>query len=264
LLEAKPSQPTISVKIPDRVHTRVYVIASHHDRLPNFAEVMIFTTSGKCVRRGFPRPSGEGFDAERDRPIDPRYQRLLVVARGWQNGQLLTGSVLLVFDHNNWRPATRYEDFVPDPGKRSGRWPPATDYDAGAGQFEPIADGASWSPSQIRVPVPAHTLPLWKPGEMTAWPVQSEGMGADAPPASASACCQDTAEPAGEEILKQLGFSVEPLASPAVEELAASEAAIVDAGRPLSPDHRWADFGHRWIRGPSNMYWQAAIDTAQP
>jgi len=288
LLEKRPSQPTISVRIPERAHTRVYVVASHYERLPNFAEVMVFATNGKCIRRGFPRASGEGFDAERDRPLDPRYQRLLVVARGWQNGQLLTGSMLLVFDHNNWRPATRYDDFVVDPGKRSGLWRPAADYDPVARQFEPILDGALWSPSQIRIPVPAHPLPLWKPGEsVDGWHAQNEVMGVgvarprpslrsgtchpcgeeageDALPTPASACCQETQETAEGDILKQFGFTKEALSGPEIEELAAREAGIVEAGRPLSAGHRWADFGRRWVRGPSNMCWQAAIDSGQP
>lgn len=264
VLGERPAQPTISVKIPQRERARVYVIATHYERLPNFAEVMIFAANGKCVRRGFPRGTGEGFDAERDQPLDPRYGRLLVVARGWQNGQLLTGSALLVFDHNNWRPATRYDEFIVEPGKRSGKWLSKTDYDAESGRFEPILDGAMWMPSQIRVPVPAHPLPLWKPGEATEWRAEAEATGTDAPPTPACACCQDKPEAADEDLLKQFGFKKTPLASAEVEELAAREAAIVEAGRPLVPGNRWADFGHRWIYGPSNMVWQAAIENDRP
>jgi len=253
LLQERATQPTLFVKIPDRGPARIYVVASHYERLPNFAEVMIFAMNGKCIRRGFPRGTGEGFDAERYRPLDPGYRRLLVVARGWQNGRLLSGSVLLVFDRNNWRPVTRYEQFVGDPGKRSGDWQAATDYDSATGQFEPILDGALWSPSQIRVPVPAHPLPLWKPGESV-----------DAPPSPPSSCCRDAQVPVEEELLKgirkEFGLGKEPLAAPAIENLASREAAIVEAGRPLAPGHKWADFGHRWVRGPSNMYWQAALD----
>jgi len=264
VLGERPAQPTISVKIPQRERARVYVIATHYERLPNFAEVMIFAANGKCIRRGFPRASGEGFDAESLRPLDSRYQRLFVVARGWQNGQLLTGSVLLVFDHNNWRPATRYDEFVGEPGKRSGKWLSKTDYDAESGRFEPILDGAMWMPSQIRVPVPAHPLPLWKPGEPTEWHGREEATGTDTRCTAAPACCQDEPEAADEDLLKQIGFKKAPLASAEVEELAAREAAIVEAGRPLAPGNRWADFGHRWICGPSNMVWQAAIEKDRP
>lgn len=264
VLGERPAQPTISVKIPQRERARVYVIATHYERLPNFAEVSIFAANGKCVRRGFPRASGEGFDAESRQPLDPRYQRLLVVARGWQNGQLLTGSVLLVFDHNNWRPATRYDEFVGEPGKRSGQWLSRTDYDAESGRFEPILDGAMWMPSQIRVPVPAHPLPLWKPGEPTEGHAQEEATGIDARCTPAPACCHEKPEAADEDLLKQLGFKKAPLASAEVEELAAREAAIVEAGRPLVPGNKWADFGRQWICGPSNMVWQAAIEKDRP
>jgi hypothetical protein len=261
--EEKSGQETILVRIPERVRARIYVVATNYERLPNFAEVVVLAMNGKCVRRGSPRATGEGFDAERDQPLDPAYQRLLVVAHGWQNGRRLIGSVLLVFDHNNWRPATSYDQFEAAPDGRSGQWQPVVQYDAAAARFHPVLSGALWAPSQVRVLVPARPLGTWKPAG------QSDGQLAPVaslcpPPAAALPGCQAAPENETADVLGELGVVKEPLASPAVEAIASRDAAIVEAGRPDAPGHPWADFGHRWVQGPLSMCWQAPLHRDQP
>jgi hypothetical protein len=248
VVPSRSEQQPVLVRIPERVQSRIYVVASQFDRLPNFVEVMVFATNGKCVRRGSPRRSGEGFDAEREEPLDPRYQRLWVVARGRQVGQQVTGSMLLVFDHNNWRPATRYEEFLPDAGGQTGSWRPETDYDRASGVFAPILDAAVWTPSQIRVTVPAQPLPVWTPGAT-----------ADAACSASLPCCGGEPEADETGLLESLGLGKEPPLAPAVEEIAARDAAVVEAGRPLAPEHKWAGFGSRWVRGPYNMCWETSL-----
>jgi hypothetical protein len=247
LIQDKPVQPTVLVRIPERARTRIYVVASQYDRLPNFAGVMVLATNGKCIRRGSPSRSGEGFDADRDEPLDPRYRRLWVVAAGTQGGRSVIGRMLIVFDHNNWRPATRFDDFEADAIGPTGHWRSVEEYHAAAGQFAPIVDGA-WSPPQIRVKIPAQPLPVWNSAPT-----------GDAARIDQPSCCQ---RPSGHEpidILERLGLRPELPPTPAVAEISARDSAIVEAGRPFSPDHEWADFGRRWIRGPSGMFWQTDL-----
>lgn len=246
----KPTQPTLSVKIPERVAARVYAIAAEDERLASAAEILIFTTSGQCIRRGSSRSRGDAFEAEHDGPLHPGYRRLWVVARAKEGDRSVVGSTLLVFEHNNWLPATRYERFATDTTRKPGRWLPEHDFDAATGQFSPIVQGSVWTPGQIRVMIPIHALPVSK-----------SAVDGDATPGALPA--GDAPRPSVDvkEIVDQLGLRPEPLASSAMKEIALRESAIVEAGRPLSPDHAWADFGRRWTRGPVGMYWQAAIET---
>jgi hypothetical protein len=250
--QEKSMQRNVAVKSPDRLRARIYVVASHYDRLPNFAEVMVFATNGKCIRRGSPRGTGEGFDADRGEPLDARYRRLWVVAAGSQGGRPVTGSMLIIFDQNNWRPVTRYDSFAADPNRQSGQWRADPEYDPATGKFPPIVDSA-WTLAQIRVMIPAEPVPVWNPAAPTR-------------AATVAACNCGPALPQDRSgsILERLGIHPEPLSTPALEQLAARDAAIVEAGRPLSPDHEWAEFGRRWVRGGSGTYWQTPLGGQRP
>ena len=225
LSKEKTKQDVLSVKIPVREHALVYGISPRSDRLLGQADVWIYTASGKCIRRGRTRVTGEAFDAEQTAELSPAHRKLLVIVR--DPGTNGTGALTIAFDHNNWRPATRYLFIEPPSGSGDkGQWRTVAQLDGQSDQFEPIPDGNLWTAdkSPVKVPVPPGT-----PTEPFPLP------------------------------------AVAPL-PPEVEPWADSEAAISMAGAPIARSLKWADYGKKWVRGAYGAYSQAELKPrkAQP
>lgn len=244
---------TAEVRAPASEPLPVQVIALGTRKLVAQADLWIYTSSGKCIRRGRTRVTGEVFASDQGAALLPAYRKLLVVARDAAGA---TGAMTIVFDDvaKVWRPVTSYEFIERSPstlGDDDGQWRPIRQYDEAIGRFLPLPEsglGAIGALS-IKILIPARPTPISRlaPGSRCCGPEVYLVSQPEAP-----------ALPAGTPAPPFQLPSTGPLA-PEVERWADHEAALVSAGAPLAESLPWADFGKRWAQGPHGMYWQAAI-----
>jgi hypothetical protein len=220
--------------------------------LAAYADVAIYTLAGQCIRRGKTEISTY-YCPEASEPLDPAYQRLLVAVRkSWGDGSPW-GTMLLTFDHNNWRPHVIY----PHDGKAQ------IEFDDAHDRFFPIRNGSHWSAPLVLAAVTMPPIPVVctaaGPCDLACVPL--------APPAPLCAPMQEIPLPYGVASgLAPFGARL-PRALPPTSDcppsaaglIAQRDEAITHAGRSATPELPWADFGKCWENGPIGMYWQTPV-----
>ncbi|MGA2253155.1 MAG: hypothetical protein ABSG53_00710 [Thermoguttaceae bacterium] len=242
-------QPVILLRVPERVRLEVFAIDQRGVRV-GFSDVAIYTLAGRCVRRGMASISSPYY-LEAAKHLDPAYKRLLVGVR--KNGDNVSpwATMLMTFDHNNWRPHATYGDdgkmrvefddqhdrFLPMNGNR---WPPPPIV---ARMTLPDAPMAGASPPCVRgcPAAPAAMPPCFRqPGILLPY----------------SVTCGLAPSWARLHMVLPPAADYPPSADGAV---ARRDEAITCAGQPATPELPWADFGDCWAGNASGGYWQVPV-----
>jgi hypothetical protein len=239
---------------------RIAVVESSSNRLVGYAQVAIYAPGGQCIRRGQTGLFGEPLEAEATAPLNPAYRQLRVMAEKVQGGRVAQGSTIIVYDGKTWKPQT--SDLQSTKSQTTG---PQITFTA---QRQPLGPGPNvpgpTTMSWIEVAIPVEPIPVCR---TPPWQFYAGGCrcGGCAPVAAGEVRppCLPIA-PLGQGVTL-LPRTLPPTANaPAADPLAARDAALVDAGRPATPQLPWARFGDRWVAGPSGMYWIAPAIPRQP
>jgi hypothetical protein len=251
LNESPVVQPVIIIKIPARLPLQVGAI-DQSGGPAGPAEVAIYTLAGRCVRRGMSQISSP-YSPEATERLDPAYQRLLVAVRKtWADGSPW-GTMLITFDHNNWRPHAIYS---PD-GKAH------LEFDDPHDRFFPLPNGNRWSAPPVLASLTLSPIPV-----VHAFPTPCDSGQALLPsPALLCSPAQEILPPYSVASGLAPSWARLPSALPpaarylpsAAGPIANRDEAITRAGRFATPDLPWADFGQYWVTGASGTYWQTPV-----